>query len=75
MKSLLIDTSDVTTNSYIACMYEGKVWFGNVEERSEEFGDCFIKFTHLSGGVKRFIFREKDDTCWVCENDIRQCVR
>ena len=39
VESLLIDTSDVTTNSYIACMYEGKVWFEIVEVRSEEFGD------------------------------------
>ena len=26
--SLQIDTSDVIKGSYIACMYDGEVWFG-----------------------------------------------
>ena len=38
-----IDTSDVTKGSYIACMYDEEVWYGLVEEISEEFGDFFIK--------------------------------
>ena len=25
---------------------------------------------HPSVGVRRFVFPEKDDTCWVCESDI-----
>ena len=43
VESLQIDTSDVTKGSYIACMYDEEVWYGLVEEISEEFGDFFNK--------------------------------
>ena len=33
----------------------------------EEFGEVFM---HLSVGVSRFVFPEKDDSCWICESDI-----
>ena len=39
VESLQVDTSDVTKGSYIACMYDEEVWYGLVEEISEEFGD------------------------------------
>ena len=29
-----------------------------------------IKFMHPSVGGRRFVFPEKDDTCWVRESDI-----
>ena len=70
VESLQVDTSDVTKGSYIACMYDEEVWYGLVEEISEEFGDFFIKFMHPSVGGRRFVFPEKDDTCWVRESDI-----
>ena len=38
-----------------------------VEDISEEFGEVFM---HPSVGVSRFVFPEKDDTCWICESDI-----
>ena len=30
----------------------------------------FSKFMHPSVGVKRFVFPEKDDTCWIRESRI-----
>lgn len=51
-------------------MYDGKVWFGIVEEKSEEFGDFFIKFMHPTSRSSKFIFPESDDACWVLGNDI-----
>ena len=70
VESLQVDTSDGTKGSYIACMYEEEVWYGLVEEISEEFGDFLIKFMHPSVGGRRSVFLEKDDTCWVRESDI-----
>ena len=71
MESLQDDTSDVTKGSYIACMYDEEVWYGLVEEISEEFGDFLkIKFMHPSVGGRRIVFPEKDDTCWVHESNI-----
>ena len=62
--SLQIDTSDVTKGSYIACMYNDEVWFGIVQDVSEEFS-CILVLE--LGGL---IFLEKDDTCWIRESDI-----
>ena len=70
VESLQVDTSDVTKGSYIACMYDEEVWYGLVEKISEEFGDSFMKFIHPSVEGRRFVFPEKDDTCWVRESDI-----
>ena len=38
-----------------------------VKDISEEFCEVFM---HPSVGVSRFVFPEKDDTCWICVSDI-----
>ena len=39
MEALQIDISDVVKGNYVACMYDKKVWYGTVNDISEEFGD------------------------------------
>ena len=48
-----------------AFVYDGKVWFGIVEEKSK----CFVKFMPSSRS-KHLFFPKRDYTCWVHENDI-----
>ena len=67
---LQIDISDVhvVKGNYVACMYDKKVWYGTVNDISEEFGDLLIRFMHPS--MHKFVFPESDDTCWIEESDI-----
>ena len=65
VEALQIDIRDVAKGNYAACMYDKKVWFGIVNDISEEFGDLLIKFVH-----PRNKFVEVDDTCWIEESDI-----
>ena len=51
-------------------MYDKKVWYGTVNDISEEFGDLLIRFMHPSSGMNKFVFPESDDTCWIEESDI-----
>ena len=46
IEALQIDICDVAKGNYVACMY---VWYGIVNDISEEFGDLLIKFMHPSG--------------------------
>ena len=72
VEALQIDISDVVKGNYVACMYDKKVWYGTVNDISEEFGDLLIRFMHPSGGMNQFlfVFPESDDTCWIEESDI-----
>ena len=70
VEALQIDISDVVKGNYVACMYDKKVWYGIVNDISEEFGDFLIKFMHPSGGMNKFVFPESDDICWIEESDI-----
>ena len=70
VEALQIDISDVAKGNYVACMYDIKVWYGIVNDISEEFGDLLIKFMHPSGPMNTFVLPEVDDTCWIEESDI-----
>ena len=72
VEALQIDISDVIKGNYVACMYDKKVWYGTVNDISEEFGDLLIRFMHPSGGMNKFVFvfPESDNTCWIEESDI-----
>ena len=65
VETLQIDIRDVAKGNYVACMYDKKVWYGIVNDISEEFGDLLIKFMHPSGPMNKFVFPEVDDTCWI----------
>ena len=70
IEALQIDIRDVAKGNYVACMYDKKVWYGIVNDISEEFGDLLIKFMHPSGPMNKFVIPEVDDTCWIEESDI-----
>ena len=42
--------------NYVACIYDITVWYGIVNDISEEFGDLLIKFMHPSGPMNKFVF-------------------
>ena len=48
VETLQIDIRDVAKGNYVACIYDKKVWYGIVNDISEEFGDLLIKFMHPS---------------------------
>ena len=56
VEALQIDIRDVAKGNYVACMYDKKVWYGIVNDISEEFGDLLIKFMHPSGPMNKFVF-------------------
>ena len=70
VEALQIDIRDVAKGNYVACIYDKKVWYGIVNNISEEFGDLLIKFMHPIGPMNKFVFPEVDDTCWIEESDI-----
>ena len=49
VEALQIDIRDVAKGNYVACIYDKKVWYGIVNDISEESGDLLIKFMHPSG--------------------------
>ena len=70
VETLQIDIRDVAKGNHVACIHDKKVWYGIVNDISEEFGDLLIKFMHPSGPMNKFVFPEVDDTCWIEESDI-----
>jgi len=51
--------------NYIACMYDGKWWIGNIRDTSDEEGDVLVSFMHPFGPARSFHWPAREDTCWV----------
>lgn len=56
---------DIRPGQYIACIYDGHWWLGNVIQLSDQFEDAEIKFMHPHGPSASFKWPQKDDKCWV----------
>lgn len=63
-----IDISPGAT--FLACVYESKWWIGIVKQKSDEFDDYFISFMSPSGRAQKYIWPEKEDTCWIDKTNI-----
>ena len=63
VEALQIDIRDVAKGNYAACIYDKKVWYGIVNDISEEFGEV-----HAPQWPYEQV--EVDDTCWIEESDI-----
>lgn len=60
---------------YIACLYDGNWWCGNIVQRSTEYEDYEVKFMHPHGPCKQFKWPlKKDDICWVPAEHILQVI-
>lgn len=61
---------DVKAGCFVGCVYEEKLWFGQVKNFDEEYGDYNIKFLHPSGIATSYTFPTKEDACQVPTENI-----
>jgi len=67
MENVFPAVQDVKLGHYIACLYDEKVWYGIVEEYSEEFDDYTVSFLCPDGssGATSFTFPSLKDALAV----------
>ena len=65
-----IEILEISVNSYVSCVYDGKWWVGLIGEISDEYGDYKVKFMHPNGPTRQYYWPEKEDTCWVAVEDM-----
>lgn len=61
---------DVKENTYVACVYDSKWWFGKVLEKSHNNQDYSITFLHPNAPAASFFWPTSADTCWIQHKDI-----
>ena len=50
---------------FIACIYDGQWWLGNILEVCTENNDAKVSFMHPHGPATSFFWPTKIDDCWV----------
>ena len=55
---------------YVACLYDGFWWIGNIYEVDHKERDALIEFMHPHGITRHFYWPEKKDQCWIPEQHI-----
>lgn len=60
-----VTSSQCRPGQYIACMYDGKWWVGNIRELCQEENDVMVSFMHPHGPARSFRWPAREDTCWV----------
>ena len=55
---------------YIACIYDDVWWIGLLIESDDKNIDKKIKFLQPHGPCQQFTWPNKDDYCWVPDNNI-----
>ena len=57
-------------NSFMLCLYDGEYWIGLIEEFDSAQKDIKIKFMHPKCPARSYSWPERDDLCWVPEDNI-----
>jgi len=57
--------ADYQAGQYVACMYDGHWWVGNITERNYEENDVKVTFMHPCGPASTFSWPRREDICWV----------
>ena len=55
---------------YVACLYDGFWWIGNIYEVDHKERDTLIEFMHPHRITRHFYWPEKKDQCWIPEQHI-----
>ena len=50
---------------YVACMYDGHWWLGNIIELDYDQDDVKVTFMHPCGPASTFRWPRREDICWV----------
>ena len=56
---------DCHPGQYVACMYDGHWWLGNIIEMDYEQNDVKASFMHPHGPASTFRWPRREDICWV----------
>lgn len=62
--------ANLQPGQYIACIYDGKWWIGNICEISDEQHDALVNFMQRHGPAQSFYWPARNDSCWIPEEHI-----
>ena len=57
-------------NSFGICLYDGEYWIGLVEEIDSAQQDIKVKFMHPKCRARSYLWPDRDDICWVPEDNV-----
>jgi len=65
-----VPVNTIQPGNYIACVYDGHWWFGNVCDVSTEEREILVNFMHPNGPSSSFTWPNTKDQVWVPEEHI-----